>query len=580
MALTDDLRRGYAPGVAPIVEIPDQTLPQMVEEVAARYPERVALDFFSRPITYAQLVDRIRRAASVLARAGVRPGDRVGLIMPNCPQHVVAILATMTLGAIAVEHNPLSPDHELEEEFARHGARVVVAWEKSLSKLSFLDRGTTVFSADLTRALPGPSQVLLRLPVKSAREKRDALSTRPPSWARSWDHAVAQSPRWLRDCPVGPDDAALLIHTGGTTGVPKAARLTHRNLLANVVQSIAWVPVLHEGAEVFYCVLPLFHAFGFTIGLFAGLRLGATVALFPKFDTTMILTSQKRLPCTFFLGVPPMYERLLATAATMDVDLSSMTFSLSGAMPLSSELASRWEEATGGLMIEGYGMTEASPIILGSPLSKDRRPGALGIPFPSTEIRIVDPEDPSRDVAPGEVGELLARGPQVFSGYWERPEETEEALFEGWLRTGDLVQVHDGFVHMADRRKEMINSSGFNVYPSQVEEAVRSMPGVRDVAVIGIPAGTSGEDVVAAIVLEAGASITLADVREWAEKSIAHYALPRQLVVMTELPRSQLGKVMRKKVREQVLGAADSAAQAIDTAAAAIRKFSDRRKED
>lgn len=580
MALTDDLRRGYAPGVAPIVEIPDQTLPQMVEEVAARYPERVALDFFSRSITYAQLVDRIRRAASVLARAGVRPGDRVGLIMPNCPQHVVAILATMTLGAIAVEHNPLSPDHELEEEFARHGARVVVAWEKSLSKLSFLDRGTTVFSADLTRALPGPSQVLLRLPVKSAREKRDALSTRPPSWARSWDHAVAQSPRWLRDCPVGPDDAALLIHTGGTTGVPKAARLTHRNLLANVVQSIAWVPVLHEGAEVFYCVLPLFHAFGFTIGLFAGLRLGATVALFPKFDTTMILTSQKRLPCTFFLGVPPMYERLLATAATMDVDLSSMTFSLSGAMPLSSELASRWEEATGGLMIEGYGMTEASPIILGSPLSKDRRPGALGIPFPSTEIRIVDPEDPSRDVAPGEVGELLARGPQVFSGYWERPEETEEALFEGWLRTGDLVQVRDGFVHMADRRKEMINSSGFNVYPSQVEEAVRSMPGVRDVAVIGIPAGTSGEDVVAAIVLEAGASITLADVREWAEKSIAHYALPRQLVVMTELPRSQLGKVMRKKVREQVLGAADSAAQAIDTAAAAIRKFSDRRKED
>ncbi len=580
MALTDDLRRGYAPGVAPIVEIPDQTLPQMVEEVAARYPERVALDFFSRPITYAQLVDRIRRAASVLARAGVRPGDRVGLIMPNCPQHVVAILATMTLGAIAVEHNPLSPDHELEEEFARHGARVVVAWEKSLSKLSFLDRGTTVFSADLTRALPGPSQVLLRLPMKSAREKRDALSTRPPSWARSWDHAVAQSPRWLRDCPVGPDDAALLIHTGGTTGVPKAARLTHRNLLANVVQSIAWVPVLHEGAEVFYCVLPLFHAFGFTIGLFAGLRLGATVALFPKFDTTMILTSQKRLPCTFFLGVPPMYERLLATAATMDVDLSSMTFSLSGAMPLSSELASRWEEATGGLMIEGYGMTEASPIILGSPLSKDRRPGALGIPFPSTEIRIVDPEDPSRDVAPGEVGELLARGPQVFSGYWERPEETEEALFEGWLRTGDLVQVRDGFVHMADRRKEMINSSGFNVYPSQVEEAVRSMPGVRDVAVIGIPAGTSGEDVVAAIVLEAGASITLADVREWAEKSIAHYALPRQLVVMTELPRSQLGKVMRKKVREQVLGAADSAAQAIDTAAAAIRKFSDRRKED
>lgn len=584
--LTEELRRGYAPGVAPEILVPDTTLPAMVADVAGRYPERVALDFFSRPITYSQLVERVRRAASVLARAGVAPGDRVGLIMPNCPQHVVAILATMTLGAIAVEHNPMSPVHELEQEFKSHGARVVVAWANSVPKLSFLDRATAVFSVDLTSALPGATRFLLRLPVKSAREKRDALARRPPSWARSWDLEVAQAPRWLNERPVSPNDLALLIHTGGTTGVPKAAALTHRNILANVAQSIAWVPVLHEGAEVFYCVLPLFHAFGFTIGLFAGLRLGATVALFPKFDTTMVLTSQKRLPCTFMLGVPPMYERLLATASTMDVDLSSMSFSLSGAMPLSGELAAKWEAATGGLMIEGYGMTEASPIILGSPLSDARRPGALGLPFPSTEIRIADPEDPSRDVAEGEVGELLARGPQVFSGYWQRPEETAEAMHEGWLRTGDLVRVRDGFVHMADRRKEMINSSGFNVYPSQVEEAVRSMPGVRDVAVIGIPAGTSGEDVVAAIVLEAGASITLADVREWAEKSIAHYALPRQLVVMTELPRSQLGKVMRKKVREQVMGAADtvmSAADqvrsAADVAAAKIRQFANRQGE-
>ena len=311
----------------------------------------------------------------------------------------------------------------------------------------------------------------------------------------------------------------------------------------------------------------------------AGLRLGATVALFPKFDTTMILTSQKRLPCTFFLGVPPMYERLLASAKAMGADLSSMTFSLSGAMPLSGELAAEWEAATSGLMIEGYGMTEASPILLGSPLSADRRPGALGLPFPSTEIRIVDPEDPDRDVEPGQTGELLVRGPQVFAGYWRRPDETREVFHEDWLRTGDLVTVREGFVYMADRRKEMINSSGFNVYPSQVEEAVRSMPGVRDVAVIGIPAGTAGEDVVAAIVLEAGASITLADVREWAEKSLAHYALPRQLVIMTELPRSQLGKVMRKKVREQVLGAASSVKDAAGNAAQALRNVAGRNGE-
>ena len=573
MTLTDQLRGQYAPGVPETVEVPDQTIPAMVEEVAKRYPHQIALDFFSRPTTYAQLMTRVRRAATVLANAGVRQGDRVALAMPNCPQHVVAILATMHLGAIVVEHNPLAPDHEIHEEFNRHGARVVIAWEKTLSKLTFLDRATTVFAVNLTKALPGPSQLLLKLPIKSARTKRDALSTRPPSWARSWDQAVDQAPRWTTSCPASPDDPALLIHTGGTTGVPKAACITHRNLMANIAQSIAWVPILHENAEVFYCVLPLFHAFGFTIGLLSGLRLGATIALFPKFDTTMILTSQKRLPCTFFLGVPPMYERLLATAATMDVDLTSMTFSLSGAMPLSADLASRWEEKTGGLMIEGYGMTEASPILLGSPLAKNRRPGALGVPYPSTQIRIVDQDNPTKDVEDGEIGELIARGPQVFSGYWEQPEETAEIFTEeGWLRTGDLVQVRDGFIYMADRRKEMINASGFNVYPSQVENAVRSMPGVRDVAVIGIPAGSTGEDVVAAIVLEAGASITLADVRQWAEKSIAHYALPRQLVVMTELPRSQLGKVMRKRVREQVMEVADSATTK-------IRQFTNRKND-
>ena len=216
-------------------------------------------------------------------------------------------------------------------------------------------------------------------------------------------------------------------------------------------------------------------------------------------------------------------------------------------------------------------MTEASPIILGSPLASSRARGALGIPFPSTQVRIVDPENPSCEVADGEVGELIARGPQVFSGYWNQDDETAEVFTEdGWLRTGDLVQVRDGFIYMADRRKEMINSSGFNVYPTQVENAVRSMPGVLDVAAVGVPAGESGEDVVAAVVLEAGASVTLADLRKWAEKSLAHYALPRQIVVMTELPRSQLGKVMRKKVREQIMGAQAAATDAVAGAREAV----------
>ena len=571
MDLTSQLRGLYAPGVAYEIATPERPIPEMVLEVASRYPERAAIDFFARQLTYAELAEDMRRAAGALHQAGVRPGDRVALVMPNCPQHAVAVLGTMLLGAVVVEHNPLAPSGELEGEYARHGARVTIAWSKSLEKLTFLGRGHTTFSMDLTTALPTASRLALKLPIKAAREKRDQLSSPRPGWARSWTRAMRSATPWKGSCPSAMDDVALLIHTGGTTGVPKAAALTHANLMANVEESIAWVPVLHEGAEVFYCILPLFHAFGFTIGFLAGLRLGATIAMFPKFDTAMVLAAQRRLPCTFFLGVPPMYERLLAAAESTNVDLSSIHFSLSGAMPLSASLADQWEQATGGLMIEGYGMTEASPILLGSPLASSRARGALGIPFPSTQVKIVDPENPSREVPEGEVGELIARGPQVFSGYWNQDDETAEVFTQdGWLRTGDLVQVRDGFIYMADRRKEMINSSGFNVYPSQVEEAVRSMPGVLDVAAVGVPAGESGEDVVAAVVLEAGASVTLTDLRKWAEKSLAHYALPRQIVVMTELPRSQLGKVMRKKVREQIMGAQAAASDAVAGARVAV----------
>ena len=571
MDLTSQLRGLYAPGVAYEIATPEHPIPEMVLEVASRYPGRAAIDFFARQLTYAELAEDMRRCAGALHQAGVRPGDRVALVMPNCPQHAVAVLGTMLLGAVVVEHNPLAPAGELEGEYARHGARVTIAWSKTLEKLTFLGRGHTTFSMDLTTALPTASRLALKLPIKAAREKRDQLASPRPGWARSWTRAMRSATPWRGSCPCAMDDVALLIHTGGTTGVPKAAALTHANLMANVEESIAWVPVLHEGAEVFYCILPLFHAFGFTIGFLAGLRLGATIAMFPKFDTAMVLAAQRRLPCTFFLGVPPMYERLLAAAEGTNVDLSSVHFSLSGAMPLSASLADQWEQATGGLMIEGYGMTEASPILLGSPLASSRARGALGIPFPSTQVKIVDPENPSREVAEGEVGELIARGPQVFSGYWNQDDETAEVFTQdGWLRTGDLVQVRDGFIYMADRRKEMINSSGFNVYPSQVEEAVRSMPGVLDVAAVGVPAGESGEDVVAAVVLEAGASVTLTDLRKWAEKSLAHYALPRQIVVMTELPRSQLGKVMRKKVREQIMGAQAAATDAVAGAREAV----------
>lgn len=552
MNLTEQLRKQYAPGVPYFVDSGDTLISDLLFDSASRYPDRAAIDFLGQQTTYRDLATQVRQAATVLRNNGVKEGDYIALIMPNCPQHAVALFAIALVGAVAIEHNPLAPSDELKQEFARHQAKTVIAWENAVEKISFVASDTRIFGVNLAYALSRTTRVLLRLPIKSVQEKRRILGAPVPDHVASWDREVREADPWLGDAMVHADAPVVMLHTSGTTGVPKAAVLTHRNLASNVVMACAWVPPLHEGAEVFYAILPFFHAYGMTVSLFAGIAMGATIAVFPKFDVPQVLLSQKRLPCTFFVGVPPMLDRLLAEGSKLDADFTSIKFTVSGAMPLSEELARRWEEATAGYTIEGYGMTEASPIILGSPLSHHRKPGALGLPWPSTEVRIVDPDDPTRDVEEGEVGELIARGPQIFSGYLNEPEETSHALRDGWLFTGDLVQVRDGFVHMEDRRKELILSGGFNVYPSQVEDVVRAMPGVEDVAVVGMPGGNKGDEVVAALVLEGGASVTLADVQEWAEKSLARYALPRQIVVMQQLPKSQIGKVMRRAVQQQI----------------------------
>ena len=575
MNLTDQLRGSYAPGVPYTIDVPDIRIHEILFETAKRYPNRAALDFLARQTTYKTLVAEVRQAATVLYHAGVRPGDRVAMVMPNCPQHVQAIFATSLLGAIVVEHNPLAPEEELKGEFKRHGARVVVAWENSVERLGFLAKDALIFGVNLASAMSPLSRTLVHLPIPSVRAKKKMLGAPTPSYVKDWDKAVRGADEWQSTPDTSPDDTALLIHTGGTTGVPKAVMLSHKNLVANANQDTAWVNNLHEGAEVFTAALPFFHAFGFGVSLLAGIRLGATIAVFPKPDPAQILLSQRRLPVTFFVGVPVIYDRLLDAAEEMDIDLSSIRYAISGAMSMDAELAARWEKATGGYMIEGYGMSEAAPIILGSPVSPLRRPSTLGIPFPSTEVRVVDPENPAKDLPDGETGELLARGPQVFAGYWNDPEETAHALKDGWLHTGDLVKIVDNFVVMADRRKELIISGGFNIYPTQVEDAVRSMPGVEDVAVVGMPGGSSGEEVVAALVLEAGSSLTLADVRTWAEKSLAHYALPRKIVIVSELPRSQIGKVLRKAVREQVAGFSLAAKDLVEHVANAYKESVD-----
>ena len=552
-------RPHYAPGVPAEIEIPDIPVSRFLEEAARRWPERIAFDFLGGETTYAEAAQAVSRAAGMLAAAGVRPGDRVALVLPNCPQHVVAFYAVLRLGAVVAEHNPLAPAPELQAQLAAHGARFVIAWEKTMGQVAPDGdlRGRKVFSVDLTAALPWRSRFLLRLPLAAARRQRDALCGPVPKGVLSWDDAVAYAPPLSAEyAEPAAEDLAVLLHTGGTTGTPKAVSLSHRNLVANALQGIAWVRGMEEGNETVLSVLPFFHAFGLTLCLTFAVRLGATQLIVPKFDVDLLFAAMKRHPATFFPGVPPMFDRVARAAEDRGIDLHSIRFSISGAMALDHKIAERWERVTGGLISEGYGMTECSPVIMGNPLSAARRPGTLGLPFPSTEFRIVDPEDPANEVPAGELGELVVRGPQVCQGYFGRPEETAKVMLPGgWLRTGDLVHLDDGFVVLTDRIKEVIISGGFKVFPSQVEEILRLMPGVSDVAVVGLPGGPSGEVVVAAIVPVAGVPrVSLEQVRAWASERLSPYAVPRRIAFVDELPRSLIGKLLRRPVREQLLG--------------------------
>ena len=582
-------RPRYQAGIPAVIEAPDAGLGELLETAAHFYPDRVAIDFLGATTTYRELLEASERAARLLHDAGVRRGDRVALIMPNCPQHVVAVYGALRLGAIVAEHNPLAPAEELRAQLERHGGRVVVAWEKGVDLIvdprsreagaagpeaDSVDPlgGRTVFSVDLSAALPARLRAALRLPVARAREARDSMrAPRLPAGVRSWDREAARAEPIPASWPrPGGRDVAVLLHTGGTTGAPKAAMLTHTNLRANANQAIAWVPMLHEGGENFLSLLPFFHAFGLTFNLFCAVQKAATQVMMPKFDVAEVLRAQARRPLTFFVGVPVMFERILRAAQEAGADLRSLRFGVCGAAPMPPAVGAEWERVTGGFFVEGYGMTETSPIVAGTPMGPTRRLGALGLPFPSTDVRVVDPEaleaalgagapvDVDVEVPDGEPGELLVRGPQVFAGYWGDPEATAAAMLPGgWLRTGDMVRREESFLWMADRRRELILTGGFNVYPSQVEAAIRDMDGVADVAVVGMDAGARGETVVAAVVPAQGAApgaITLESVRAHAERALPHYALPRRLEIIDEMPRSVIGKVMRRQVREMLEG--------------------------
>ena len=547
----------YAEGVPAEIELPTGSLVDMFEDTVRTFKSNVALDFFGSTTTYAELGMLVSRAAEGLRKAGVGAGDRVALVLPNCPQHVIAFYAILRLGAIVVEHNPLYTDREMRHQFEDHGAKVAIVWDKVGDRIHAMPADVafdTVVAVDVTRAMPFGKRVALRLPIPKARAARNSLTASSKS-SMPWEKLLNHRPVRRSVAKPQVDDLAVIQYTSGTTGTPKGAKLTHFNLHANALQGRAWVPGMVPGKEVIYAVLPMFHAYGLTLCLTFAMNSGARLVLLPKFDVDLVLDAAKSHPPTFLPAVPPIYERLATAAQKRKVDLTGIRFAISGAMNLPVSTVELWEKVTGGYLVEGYGLTETSPVALGNPIGPSRKPGTVGVPFPSTEIRVVDPEDPSVDRKPGEKGELLIRGPQVFQGYWQKPDETDKVMIEGgWFRTGDICTVdRDGFVTIVDRIKELIITGGFNVSPSEVEDALRQHSDVSDVAVVGLPIGGGGEDVVAAVVLKSGAPFDEKAMRDWCREHLTAYKVPKKIIVIDELPKSLIGKVLRRAVREKLL---------------------------
>jgi long-chain acyl-CoA synthetase len=547
----------YAEGVPEDLAPVTGSLVDIVDASARDYPDAAALQFFGRETSYRSLHEQIERAAAGLRDLGVKAGDPVAIVLPNCPQHIVAFYAILRLGAVVVEHNPLYTPRELRKQFEDHGAKHAIVWTKVVKTVQEFPADVAVsslISVDVVKAMPLRMRVALTLPIAKAREARGALTERV-SGTVPWEQVVGASPLPASHPRPGTDDLALIQYTSGTTGAPKGAALTHRNLLSNAAQARAWVPSIVRGDGcVVYAVLPMFHAYGLTLCLTFAMSMGARLVLFPRFDPDMVLEVTKKHPATFLPLVPPIADRLLAAAREKGISLAGTQVAISGAMALPHELVVPFEEASGGYLVEGYGLSECSPVLMANPVAENRVPGTVGLPLPGTECRVVDPDDPATDVPAGERGELVVRGPQVFSGYYGKPEETEAVFADGWFRTGDIVTIDDaGFVRIVDRIKELIITGGFNVAPTEVENALRQHPQIEDAAVVGLPSDHSGEEVVAAVVAAPGQEVDVDAVREFARGILTPYKVPRRVFVVDELPKSLIGKVLRRQVRERLL---------------------------
>ena len=546
----------YDEGIPATFPFLEGTLVDALERAAANRPDSTALWFLNRRLTYRELKDQVDRLATALARLGVVKGTRVAIQLPNLPQTVIAYYAVLAAGGQVVMTNPLYVAREIEHQWFDANCEVAIVADFIFEHRIKPIRAQLHIRHYIVAAIPEYLGFPLNLlaPLKLKRMK-------PPSYAKVRTDAHVHRFKALVDgtppspphVALSPDDIAVLQYTGGTTGVAKGAVLTHRNLSVNAQGVLAWLHIADFADEVILSALPFFHVFGMTICMNFPVYAGCAMVILPNpRDLPAVVQAVAKRRVTLFMGVPAMFAAINNYPGIERIDISSVTSCFCGSAPLPVDVLQKFEGLTGARIVEGFGLTETSPVTHCNPMRTVRKVGSIGIPFPETDAKVVDLETGTRDLPPGTDGELVIKGPQVTQGYWNKPDETALALREGWLYTGDIARMDaDGYFFIVGRKKDMIIVSGYNVYPDEVDGVLGSHPAVLEAATIGVPDLRRGEIVKSFLVLRPGMSATAEEITAFCRENLAAYKVPRALEFRTELPKSPVLKILRRELRDQ-----------------------------
>lgn len=544
--------RHYSPEVSPTYEYPKHNLARLLVASALEYPDRPALYFLGKTMKYHEVLEASYRFANALKQMGVCPGERVSIMLPNCPSAIIAYFGTLMMGGIVVMTNPLYVERELVHQLSDAGATVIITLDLLFDRVQKAKGKIPVQHVIVTSIkdyLPFPKNVLYPIKMKKDGTKLDVIYGKDVYAFKKLLYAASPAPICVE--VDADEDVALLQYTGGTTGVSKGVMLTHTNLIANTYQASNWCYRSRIGEERFLGAIPCFHVFGLTVLLNQSMLLAGMLILIPKFDIDMILDTISKLKPTIFPGAPTMYIALNNHKRVKEVDISSINVCVSGSAPLPLEVQERFEALTGGRLIEGYGLTETSPVTHANPIWGYRKIGTIGVPIPDTDAKVVD-SNSGEELPIGEIGEIIIKGPQVMKGYWKREHETTLTIKDGWLYTGDMGRMdEEGFFSIVDRKKDLIIAGGYNIYPRDIEEVLFEHPAIQEAAVAGVPDEYRGETVKAFVVLRAGMSLTEKELELWCRERLAAYKVPRKVEFRQSLPKTMIGKVLRRQLLEE-----------------------------